>query len=97
MKNKMNEVVQRDVDSGRIKLEVKDRCFVCGRKIRNRIDSLVRYSKQGNRIDSLVRYSKQGNTCDECFTCSGFGRSTVPEKAERYKQWCFKLALLQNK
>ena len=80
----MNEVVQRDVDSGRIKLEVKDRCFVCGRKIRN-------------RIDSLVRYSKQGNTCDECFTCSGFGRSTVPEKAERYKQWCFKLALLQNK
>ena len=55
----MKAMIQQDIDAGKIKLVIKDRCFVCGRKIEN-------------RVTSLVRYSKQGNTCNECSTCSDF-------------------------
>lgn len=83
MKNKLDEKIQLEIDSGKIKIKIKKRCFVCGCKIKD-------------RVDPLVRYSKQGNTCDECSTCSNFSKSSVPEKAERYRRWCLKLNRLRN-
>lgn len=84
MANKINEIVQQDIEAGRIKLTIKDICFICGEKIED-------------VIDPVIRYSKQGNTCNECSTCSGFSKSITPKKVKRYKRWCLKLDSLQNK
>ncbi len=84
MDNKINGMVQEDIEAGRIKLVIKDRCFICGEKIES-------------GVDPVVRYSKQGNTCNDCSTCSGLSRSIAPKKVERYKRWCLKLDSLQNK
>ena len=83
MNEKLEEIIQQDIEIGKMKIMVKDRCFVCGCDL-------------DDGIDPLVRYYKHGNTCDECFTCSGFSKSTVPLKAKRYKKWCLRLELLKN-
>lgn len=81
---KLDKLIQQNIDSGKLNVAVKDRCFVCGCKIKS-------------RFSSLARYFRQGNTCNECFACSGFCNSMVPEKVEKYKKWCFKLELLKRK
>ena len=85
MEKKLDKIIRLDVEAGKMKIKVKDRCFVCGCKIKNSFSS-----------SPLARYLKQGNTCDECSACSSFSRSSVPEKAGRYKRWCLRLDLLQD-
>ena len=81
---KMDKRIQEDIDSGRMEIKVKDICFICGKKI-------------NDTGDPFVRYCRQGNSCNECNTCSSFSRSNNPEKKLRYKQWCLKLDLLNNR
>lgn len=80
-KNKLEIAIERELKSGKLKVNVKDKCFVCGAKI-------VDWE------EPFQRYLKRGNSCKDCYYCSEFAQSSLHRRLKRYKRWCLRLRLL---